>query len=447
MFFANEYGIIAKDLIEGNPCPVCGSIHHPNKAQLVNYDINQDKLDKSEHQANTAYQNYLQSDNKVKLLQKDYDNSLQQLNDSNIDANTKADYFEKKKKENSNKLDKLYNQYQDCKKEYERLKSSVDKLNGQISQLTIAITKREEEVKKHQLDYYNALKENGFASEKEYFDNLITDKEISGLEKSVSEYQKNKKSIIDQIDLLNSQLTSDKYQNITDMQQVIDKLQINIDINEKQLSQKKTDLTINQNEYDTLVELNKNYADIVKRYDSVSELYDNISGNKSNKVKINFETYVQQFYFQQIIIAANKRLEVLSNGNYRLRCKPEAKNMKSQTGLDLDVYDNNTLRWRDVSTLSGGESFLASLALALGLSDVVSNNSGVVRIDTIFIDEGFGSLSPSALNQAIKMLDSLAQSDTLVGIISHVETLKNRIDNKIVIEKTNEGSIANLIVE
>lgn len=138
---------------------------------------------------------------------------------------------------------------------------------------------------------------------------------------------------------------------------------------------------------------------------------------------------------------------MLSNGNYRLRCKPEAKNMKSQTGLDLDVYDNNTLRWRDVSTLSGGESFLASLALALGLSDVVSNNSGVVRIDTIFIDEGFGSLSPSALNQAIKMLDSLAQSDTLVGIISHVETLKNRIDNKIVIEKTNEGSIANLIVE
>ena len=231
------------------------------------------------------------------------------------------------------------------------------------------------------------------------------------------------------------------------MQQIIDELQINIDINEKQLSQNKTDLTINQNEYDTLVELNKNYADIVKRYDSVSELYDNISGNKSNKVKINFETYVQQFYFQQIIIAANKRLEVLSNGNYRLRCKPEAKNMKSQTGLDLDVYDNNTLRWRDVSTLSGGESFLASLALALGLSDVVSNNSGVVRIDTIFIDEGFGSLSPSALNQAIKMLDSLAQSDTLVGIISHVETLKNRIDNKIVIEKTNEGSIANLIVE
>ena len=320
-------------------------------------------------------------------------------------------------------------------------------MNGQISQLTIAITKREEEVKKYQLDYYNALKENGFASEKEYFDNLITDKEISGLEKSVSDYQKNKKSIIDQIDLLNSQLTSDKYQNITDMQQTIDELQINIDINEKQLSQNKTDLTINQNEYDTLVELNKNYADIVKRYDSVSELYDNISGNKSNKVKINFETYVQQFYFQQIIIAANKRLEVLSNGNYRLRCKPEAKNMKSQTGLDLDVYDNNTLRWRDVSTLSGGESFLASLALALGLSDVVSNNSGVVRIDTIFIDEGFGSLSPSALNQAIKMLDSLAQSDTLVGIISHVETLKNRIDNKIVIEKTNEGSIANLIVE
>ena len=127
-----------------------------------------------------------------------------------------------------------------------------------------------------------------------------------------------------------------------------------------------------------------------------------------------------------------------------LRCKEEAKNLRSQAGLDLDVLDRQTGNWRDVSTLSGGESFMASLALALGLSDVVQAKSGGIRMDSMFIDEGFGSLSDNALNQAISLLDSLADGKRMIGIISHVDALKQRIDKKIIINKTNNGSIINI---
>lgn len=124
-----------------------------------------------------------------------------------------------------------------------------------------------------------------------------------------------------------------------------------------------------------------------------------------------------------------------TKSNFRLRVKEEAKDLRSQSGLDLEVFDSNTGLYRDVSTLSGGESFMASLSLALGLSDVVSSMSGQIRIDSMFIDEGFGTLDENSLKQAIELLVSLADGKRLVGIISHVSALKERIDNQIIIKK------------
>ncbi|MGN1398690.1 MAG: AAA family ATPase [Erysipelotrichaceae bacterium] len=446
LFFANQYGIIAQGLVEGQACPVCGSSVHPNKAVVVESNVSQAGLNQAEQLANSAYKDYLQAEKELSLHQNDYENVLKQLKSINIAYDTKADDLKAQKQQNDIKLKKLYKQYQDFKQISDDLKSRYDKLNGQITQLTDNVALWTSKVIETQKDYHQALKDNGFANESEYLAGCLDEQAASQLEKEIKTYQSNQKSIVDQIALLKGQLTDDKYQNITDMQTQMDQLKAVIEQAEKLINQKNTDLTINQGEYDNLGKLQQHYNELLKRYRLISELYDNISGNKTSQVKITFETYVQQFYFLQIIVAANKRLEVLTNGNYILRCKPQPKNMRSQAGLDLDVYDSSTMHWRDVSTLSGGESFLASLALALGLSDVVSNNSGTVRIDTMFIDEGFGSLSPSALNQAIKMLDSLAQSDTLVGIISHVDTLKNRIDNQIVIEKTNTGSVAKVVV-
>ena len=178
----------------------------------------------------------------------------------------------------------------------------------------------------------------------------------------------------------------------------------------------------------------------------VTDLYRAMSGQLSQTVKISFETYVQQYYFKQVIAAANKRLSLLTDGLFTLRCKQEARNLVSQSGLDLDVLDRSTGLWRDVSTLSGGESFLASMALALGLSDVVQAQSGGIRLDSMFIDEGFGSLDEESLNQAVDMLASLSGGGRSIGIISHVPELAEKISNQIRVHKTNAGSSLEVVV-
>ena len=162
------------------------------------------------------------------------------------------------------------------------------------------------------------------------------------------------------------------------------------------------------------------------------------AGQKSGK--LTFEAYVQQHYFRQVVAAANVRLYGLTEGKFTLRCKEIAKNLRSQAGLDLDVLDRGTGQWRDVSTLSGGESFLAALALALGLSDVVQERSGGIRLDSMFIDEGFGSLDENVLNRALELLNALADGKRLIGVISHVPELRERIEKKIEVRKTLTGS-------
>ena len=174
----------------------------------------------------------------------------------------------------------------------------------------------------------------------------------------------------------------------------------------------------------------------------MSDLYDCCAGKTggSRRAKLTFEAYVQQYYFKQVVSAANKRLTMLTDGMFTLRCKESAEDRVHQSGLDLDVLDRSTGQWRDVSTLSGGESFLASLALALGLSDVVQGQSGAIRMEAMFIDEGFGTLDENALRNSLRVLSSLADGKRLVGIISHVQELEEKIDHQIIVTKTLQGS-------
>lgn len=164
------------------------------------------------------------------------------------------------------------------------------------------------------------------------------------------------------------------------------------------------------------------------------------NGNLKNKQKIAFEQYIQAFYFRRIIAAANQRLSIMTNGRYRLERRETALDKQRQFGLDLDVFDYYTGKVRPVNTLSGGESFKAALSMALGLLDVVQAMAGGVEIDTVFIDEGFGSLDSESLEQALQVLDRLTAGNRLVGIISHVSELKERIDQKIVVTKGTTGS-------
>ena len=170
------------------------------------------------------------------------------------------------------------------------------------------------------------------------------------------------------------------------------------------------------------------------------------AGTPSGKAKIDLETYVQATYFDHILSRANLRLQKMSGGQYDLKRRRNADNKQRRSGLDLDIVDHINATERSVNTLPGGEAFLASLALALGLSDEVQMSTGI-HLDTLFVDEGFGSLDSSALSKAYQTLAGLTEGNRLVGIISHVSELKERIDRQIVVSKGPDGSShAELIV-
>lgn len=180
-------------------------------------------------------------------------------------------------------------------------------------------------------------------------------------------------------------------------------------------------------------------GDIAERYGRIKQLSDAANGMLVGQKKLKFEPYVQGIYFDRVIRAANKRLKLLTSGQFELQRNVEGSG-NAKTGLGLKVIDNYTGRSRDASSLSGGESFEASLCLALGLSDVVQANSGGVEFDTMFVDEGFGSLDQAALGNAITLLSDLSGGDKLIGIISHVEELKANIPKKVVVKKDRTGS-------
>jgi exonuclease SbcC len=182
---------------------------------------------------------------------------------------------------------------------------------------------------------------------------------------------------------------------------------------------------------------------VEERWNVVKSLSNTANGNISGKEKIFLETYIQMHYFDRIISRANIRFLEMSSGQYELKRADGAENQKSQSGLELCVIDHYNGTIRSVKTLSGGEAFKASLSLALGLSDEIHASAGGIRLDTLFVDEGFGSLDEESLNQAMKALNSLTEGNKLVGIISHVSELKERIDRKIIVKKDRtEGSSA-----
>ena len=195
----------------------------------------------------------------------------------------------------------------------------------------------------------------------------------------------------------------------------------------------------NRRIYDAVLKSRDAMVKAERRYIWVKALSDTANGNLAQKHKIELETYVQMAYFDRILRKANVRLMTMTGGQYELVRKKEQDTRQGKVGLDLNVTDHYNGSQRSVKTLSGGESFMASLSLALGLSDEIQARAGGIQLDAMFVDEGFGSLDEEALNQAVKVLNGLAGGNRMVGIISHVAELKERIDRKIVVKKDRIG--------
>ena len=217
----------------------------------------------------------------------------------------------------------------------------------------------------------------------------------------------------------------------------------------EEITEQKNSLTanisINKRIMDETQKLKTELEESGKRYSTYLNISQTANGELSKRQKIAFEQYIQSAYFRSILNEANKRFSYMTNGRFELVKHDGDSNLKSHSGLDIDVFDNYTGKQRSVKSLSGGESFKASLCMALGLSEVIQRNAGGVKLESMFVDEGFGVLDNESLEQAIEVLNSLSESDRMVGIISHISELKDRIDKKIVVKKGSAGSTVELI--
>ena len=198
---------------------------------------------------------------------------------------------------------------------------------------------------------------------------------------------------------------------------------------------------INENEKarGNIIAKSSSIADTEKKLQWMKVLSDTANGKVSGKDKVMLETFVQMNYFDRIIRRANIRLMTMTAGQYEMKRMENASNAKSQSGLELGVIDHYNGSVRDVRSISGGESFMAALSLALGLSDEVQSSAGGIQVDTMFVDEGFGSLDPEKLDQVYRALSGLSEGNKLVGIISHVDSLKERIDKQVIVTKNRTG--------
>lgn len=468
-FLREQAGMMASNLEEGKPCPVCGSIHHPVLAALSQdapseADVKhaKKKYEDADKETQLASQKASKQNGTVEtargaLLKTVSDllpgTSLEEASAAaEKNANALQEEIDGLKKElaemeksiqrkqeldtqipgKEKKYQEAANDYTDADTEIKVLSGSIDTLETRIAELRSelpfpdkAAAKAQQEADREQLD---KLKQAQAEANEKY---SACDKELTGVRSAIAQLGQ---QLADQPEWDTEALTTQK----NDMTLRRDKLR---KAQEDVRHRNKNNTTAKNNIHDNASVL----ADLEQQYAWMKALSDTANGDVSGKQKIKLETYIQRAYFDQILMRANIRLQKMSGGQYDLKRRDTVDGYKSQSGLELDIVDHINASERSVNTLSGGESFLASLALALGLSDEVQMSTGI-RLDTLFVDEGFGSLDPEALNKAYNTLASLTEGNRLVGIISHVAELKERIDRQIVVsKKPSGGSTAEII--
>jgi len=540
-FLNEQAGILAAGLKDGLPCPVCGSLRHPNKAVRSETAPNENKLKKAKRECEQQNQNMHSASKKaaskeaeIKIETENIYNAAKEyfsdfdincaIEDLTLRINDSAKETEKKInntnsviknlikkcefkaecKENLSALEQTFTEIENAKTLKEKYKNDTvlklacitaelnikqsslkyPKREDVLKDIEICNTKLEEmrallktaennyrsaekiyeknqallKDKKERLigsafkssealkEYNQKILDSGFADEEQYRNALISEKDIETLKELTENYDSELKCMNQDIIRLTEQTKDKNYKDI-----------VQIEKNKLCLEKEKEELDNIKQEIIARLGVNKPIAASLKKavnemqanekeYLLISNLSKTANGELAGKQKLAFEQYVQAAYFNQILSEANVRLRMMTNNRFELYRRSEAIDFRSQTGLEIDVMDNFTGRLRSVKSLSGGEAFKASLALALGLSDIIQRNAGGIEIDALFIDEGFGSLDPESLDQAINTLKKLVPGNRLIGIISHVNELKERIEKQIVILKSNAGSSIKVVI-
>ena len=289
--------------------------------------------------------------------------------------------------------------------------------------------------------FRETLEEEGFSDEEAYIESLLDEESKTRLQKEYDDYGQRCIEAKSRQDTWQRALEGKTEQDTTEMKERKRSME-----DKKEELEKEQKIWYSRNENNRIVrehlkKICEKLEKLQEDYTCLGTLDQTANGNLSGAVKIDFESYVQRQYFRQIIGFANQRLNIMTGGAFLLKCRAlEDLGMRGNAGLDLDVYSMETGKVRDVRTLSGGESFMAALSMALGMSDAISRSAGGIQMKTMFVDEGFGSLDDYSREQAIGTLRNLAGEDRMIGIISHVTELKESIDKQLIVTKTKKGS-------
>ena len=481
-YFANQAGLLALRLTKGEPCPVCGSLEHPRPASHSNKLVTEEEINqykKKVDQAEKEYQitskacadaslkmNALQ--NELELVLKSVTEETVSFEDVQLFIDEHTVQLKKEEKEISTRIKQLQQQskrYQELQKIIPQLQQKLTAISEEVSQNQIAQTKLSVEYEQLQKQVQEITAKLKYTSETEAKNRIsMITKQILEYQQQINRLENESKLAMDelvyvsaQIDMLKGKVSS-SIDEIPNQQKQLKILQTEIE--NLQVQQEEILKCIHNTEMyesdaqDTkkkIVSESDAYQIKLSRYSSLKELADVAMGNgRSSKEKITLQEYVQIAYLDRMIHKANERYLSMSNQQYQLVRSVGTKDKRSHEALDLDVIDFSNGSIRPVSSLSGGESFIASLALALGMSDEIQSQAGGIQIDTMFIDEGFGTLDQDSLNNAIQTLTNLSGENRLVGIISHVKELKERIHKGIIVTKDlhgSHGSIAKVIKE
>lgn len=485
MFVKSQAGWMAGQLRDGEPCPVCGSLHHPSprkfhqgepevdKASVQQARIKREDAEKVAEKARENCQRI--SEEGVRLRSRILEGASvlleegehlfetggfwkiceDMLKDSQRNCREAEEYREtcllQKKQYGANglKIKELETREADFQKKYmddfqktAALKEEIKGFEERIKELTEKLlyasrTEAESEIRKLKkaMEFLEIRKKSA---------RLSYDKILAGLQRhegQMKERRVQKEEAEKQWALAETECL--KYRQDAGWTDETDEQEIKA-YRYRTGEEEKYIYSIRLNNQEILKKLEnllKGYEKEQEDYSRIRQLSRVANGQMAKMARIDFQTYMQRRYFRQIVGAANRRLTGMNGSQFLLECRDmDNLGRQGEVGLELDVYSLVNDKIRDIKTLSGGESFMAALALALGMADVIQQKAGKIHVDTLFIDEGFGSLDERARGEAMRILDGLAGTDCLVGIISHVRELKEQIGQKIIVEKNDSGS-------
>ena len=468
-FLDGQAGILAEHLEEGAPCPVCGATHHPNPAKIQESTCTEEELKRiKEKNQKLSDQVFLlsekagktkgQLEEKKKQLEetcKELFGEIPQSISSSLEERVQCLHIQENTiNEQRKRANQAIQQKKILEDQNEKGESYLKKWDEMLEEKERRYHEMERECAILTERYEKAISVLSYTSKKDALQALEKKKDqknaLDLAYRSAEEQYRTTKETIQsktaKIQTLQEQLDGfqdSKYAELLEQQQ--------------SCMQKKREILLKKEKTVTDYQMNKRVENAIQgqfeklqnveeQWKMVKALSNTANGNVSGKEKIMLETYIQMSHFNRIIARANTRFMMMSGGQYELKRRETAENLRSQSGLELDVIDHYNGSIRSVRTLSGGESFQASLALALGLSDEIQSEAGGIQLDAMFIDEGFGSLDEETLDQAVKALLNLADGNRLVGIISHVAELKERIEKQIIVTKQkSDGSTVKLI--